>query len=228
MIEPILNRLRGTGEIFSISLFKVTGTIIYALYLGVLFGLVTQSYGVGIITLIGFLAGESFGWGKWVGSLCYPNRYTEQSKLDIQYLDKEGYSFPYIHYIANSIIKERDNFIWYCRVALFLRGFIWAMFIYIGLLFTNEIVNTFILYINEIVAIPIQYINVVEIALIDYLIVCIIYGLGFPFACYLATLKSFNYKNRFISIVGEWESQEIYYGVIHMLCNIYIIYTILY
>ena len=33
-MEILLNRWRGTGKIFSISIFNITGTIIYALYLG--------------------------------------------------------------------------------------------------------------------------------------------------------------------------------------------------
>ena len=106
MIEPILNRWRGTGDIFNVYKFSVTGTMIYAIYLALLFGLVTGSVIIGVVTLIGFLAGESFGWGKWVGTLV-----TDEPKdLEVEYLDKEGYGFPYIHYIANFIAPERENF----------------------------------------------------------------------------------------------------------------------
>lgn len=70
-MEIILNMERITGNIFSNSIFNITGTIIYALYLGLLFGSITEWY-IGALTSIGFLIGESFGWGKWVGSLCYP------------------------------------------------------------------------------------------------------------------------------------------------------------
>ena len=65
-MEAILNRWRGTGVIFSISNLNTTGTMIYALYIGLLFGLLSTWY-VGLLSLGLFLLGESFGWGKWAG-----------------------------------------------------------------------------------------------------------------------------------------------------------------
>ena len=62
-MEILLNRWRGTGDIFYISKFAITGTMIYAIYLALLFGLVTQNVTVGVVTLIGFFAGVSFGFG---------------------------------------------------------------------------------------------------------------------------------------------------------------------
>lgn len=199
-MEILLNRWRGTGDIFNIWKLRITGTMIYALYIGLLFGVLTQNIFIAVLTLIGFLAGESFGWGKWVGALCYPETKTD---LQLQYDDLEGYSFPFIHYIANFIVKEKENFFQYCRVALGLRGFIWAMLIYITLMLFG-------------------YISILE-----YIMICIIWGIGFPFACYISALKEFNFKNIFVSIIGKWETQEIYYGMIHFLCNIYIIITII-
>lgn len=193
-MEIILNRWRGTGNIFSISIFNITGTIIYALYLGLLFGLLTTWY-IGLLTSIGFLIGESFGWGKWVGSLCYPETKTDLQK---EYEDKEGYKFPFIHYVANFIIKEKENFFKYCNLALGIRGFIWGLLIYLPLVA--------------------EYISLIELFALS-----LIYGIGFPFACYLSRKKSFNYKSKFLSIIGKWESQEIYYGFVHFICNAYII-----
>ena len=103
-MEILLNRWRGTGDIFYISKFAITGTMIYALYIGLLFGLLTTWY-IGLLSLGLFLLGESFGWGKWVGALCYP----ENTNLQKEYEDKEGYKFPFIHYLANFIIKENDK-----------------------------------------------------------------------------------------------------------------------
>ena len=193
-METLLNRWRGTGNIFSISIFNITGTMIYALYLGLLFGSITEWY-IGILVLIGFLIGESFGWGKWVGALCYPETKTDLQK---EYEDKEGYNFPFIHYVANFIIKEKENFFKYCNLALGIRGFIWGLLIYLPLV--------------------VEYISLVELFALS-----LIYGIGFPFACYLSRKKSFNCKNKFISIVGKWESQEVHYGFIHFVCNAYII-----
>lgn len=199
LMEAVLNRWRGTGDIFYISKFAITGTMIYALYLGLLFGLLTTWY-IGLLSLGLFLLGESFGWGKWVGALCYPETKTDLQK---EYEDKEGYNFPFIHYIANFFIKEKENFFGYCNLALGLRGFIWGAILYLAL-------------------VSFGYISIIE-----YVALAFVYGIGFPFACYLSRKKSFNYKNKFISIVGKWETQEIYYGFIHMLCNIYVVYRIM-
>ena len=62
MMETILNRWRGTGIIFS----HITGTMIYALYIGLLFGLLSTWY-VGLLSLGLFLLGESFGVGIVTG-----------------------------------------------------------------------------------------------------------------------------------------------------------------
>lgn len=199
IMEILLNRWRGTGNMFGISIFNITGTMIYALYLGLLFGLITEWY-IGILVLICFLIGESFGWGKWVGALCYPETKTNLQK---EYNDKEGYNFPFIHYIANFIIPEKKEFFKYCNLALYLRGMIWALFLYLPLVVFNYI------------------------SYLEYIIISIICGFGFPLACYLSRKKSFNYKNKFISVVGKWETQEVYYGFIHFICNAYIILKVL-
>lgn len=198
-MEILLNRWRGTGTIFSISIFNITGTMIYALYLGLLFGLLTTWY-IGLLTSIGFLLGESFGWGKWVGSLCYP----ENTNLQKEYQDKEGYKFPFIHYLANFIIKEKVSYFKYCNLALCFRGMIWGLCLYLGLVLFDYI------------------------SYLEYIIISLLYAIGFPLACYLSRKKSFNYKNKFISIVGKWESQEFYYGFIHFICNAYIIFKYLF
>ena len=198
-METILNRWRGTGDIFNVYKFRVTGTMIYALYIGLLFGLLTTWY-IGLLSLGLFLLGESFGWGKWVGALCYPET---KKDLEKEYEDKEGYNFPFIHYIANFIVNEKKYFFKYCNLALFIRGMIWGLFLYLALVLFDYI------------------------SYLEYIIVSIIYGIGFPLSCYLSRKKSFNYKSKFISIVGKWETQEIYYGFIHMLCNIYVVYRIM-
>lgn len=191
-MEILLNRWRGTGKIYKF----LTGAILYGLYIGLLLGLITQNILVGLLTIGLFLLGESFGWGKWVGSLCYPEK---QINLQKNYDDLEGYNFPYIHYVANAIVKERLDYHAYCQIALFFRGSIWGLCIYLALVIFNYI------------------------SIFDYILISLTYGIGFPLACHIATLKSFNYKNRFISIVGRWETQEIYYGAVHFICNMYII-----
>ena len=191
-MEILFNRWRGTGLIYK----RLTGTMIYAIYLALLFGLVTQSIYIGLFTIISFLLAESMGFGKWVGALCYPENKTDLQK---EYDDLEGYNFPYIHQMANYITPERKNFFKYCNTALFIRGLIWGLCLYLPL-------------------VGFEYISI-----IDYALVSLVYGLGFPFACYLSRLKSFNIKYKYLSIKDRWETQELYYGFIHMICNIYLI-----
>ena len=57
-MEIIINRLRGTGVIFSISKLNITGTMIYALYVGLLFYFLTTCY-IGLLSICLFLLGES-------------------------------------------------------------------------------------------------------------------------------------------------------------------------
>lgn len=194
-METFLNRWRGTGIIFS----PITGTMIYALYIGLLFGLLSTWY-IGLLSIALFLLGESFGWGKWVGSLCYP----ENTNLQKEYEDKEGYKFPFIHYLANFIIKEKVSYFKYCNLALYFRGMIWGLCLYLPLIVFNYI------------------------SYLEYVIISIIWGVGFPLSCYLSRKKSFNYKSKFISIVGKWETQEVYYGFFHFICNTYIIFKYLF
>ena len=58
-MEVLLNRWRGTGNI----VWKIKGVHLYTLYVGLLFGILGGWY-AGMITAIGFMIGESFGWGK--------------------------------------------------------------------------------------------------------------------------------------------------------------------
>ena len=129
MIESILNRFRGTGNIFKISSVPITGNILYAVYIALVIGILyyTTIYGfididfsifsihivfmlneyitaviVGLITGSLYMLGESMGWGKWVGSLAHPE---STISLEYRYADDEGTRFPFIHKTANFFIK---------------------------------------------------------------------------------------------------------------------------
>ena len=192
-MEILLNRWRGTGKIAG----PVTGAMIYAVYVGLLFGLVTQTWWIGVLMVGTFLLGESMGWGKWIGSICYPN----EVSLEQRYLDKEGYGFPYTHYIANAIVAERENYTGYCQVALGIRGMWWAAIMYAPLLF-------------------------VGLAWYVYVIAVAMWAVGFPLACWLSTKKEFAYANKIVSVVGRWETQEVYYGVVQMVANLIVVVTL--
>ena len=54
MVEPILNRWRGTGKIIG----PVTGTNLYALYIAIVVSLVSEWYW-GVLAGLAFIVGES-------------------------------------------------------------------------------------------------------------------------------------------------------------------------
>ena len=105
-LPVLLNRWRGTGTIVTIGKFHLIGNIIYALYIAGIIGCAYAltfggwiSVGYGLLGGILYIAGESFAWGKWVG---YLTHYEGEGKHD--YDNDDGRSFPYIHYIAQSIV----------------------------------------------------------------------------------------------------------------------------
>ena len=183
-MEILLNRWRGTGVIFC----KIKGVQIYALYLGLLIGFLSTYY-YGLLTSLLFLIGESFAWGKWVGSLCHPENITDEVKNS-----KCGKSFPYIHYIANYIQNQDKDYKLYCQIALAIRGFIWwspimILIGYIGLLdWYAVLLNTIIL------------------------------SIGFPIACIIGKNIDISYNSKYLNLSKGWENQEVVYGIIQFVC----------
>lgn len=103
----ILNRLRGTQGIWS----KIIGLFI-ALVVQIAFGNPYVSTLVGL----GYIIGESFGWGEWVGTL-------SSNREQIQ-KNEEGKNNG-IQWLASKVIDPTKDWINYCRVALTIRGFYW-------------------------------------------------------------------------------------------------------
>ena len=185
MIESVLNRFRGTGEIFKISSVSVSGNVIYTVYIALVVALLSTWY-YGIIAGGLYMLGESMGWGKWVGSLCYPESTTS---LEARYADDEGVRFPFIHKTANMIVKERENYLAYCNIALGIRGLYW----WLPLLMFMAVVG----------------ITSYWLAILG----SILLGVGFPAACYMASITKFEFTWWKISCVGAWERQELIYGL---------------
>lgn len=214
MIESILNRFRGTGEIFKISSVPITGNILYAVYIALVIGVVyyTTVYGfididfsiysihiafilneyvpaiiVGLISGGLYMLGESMGWGKWVGSLCHPE---STITLESRYADDEGTRFPFIHKTANAIVKERENYLRYCQVALAIRGLYW----WLPLLMFMAVIG----------------ITSYWVAILG----SILLGIGFPLACYIGSKLDYNGRFWLINYSKGWENQELVYGLI--------------
>lgn len=182
VLTGVLNRWRGTGDLFKIGKLRVTGVMVYALYLAMVIGVLSTWY-YGIVVAMLFVAGESFAWGKWIGYLVSDNGEKE-------YWNDNGKSFPYIHQMADFIVKEKDNYLWYCRTALAIRGFIWWTPLYLLL----------------------AGIGVISVA--EALISGIILGISFPLACWLGKRLTFAYKSKWLVVETPWERQEVVYGVL--------------
>jgi hypothetical protein len=113
-IGALLNRMR--GGLFSVPTFLV------AIPFGLLAYYISGLWYIGIAGYVLYLAGESDGWGKWLGSLCY--RVDSMSAKT----EKEGI-FGWIDGVCSKVFPDylTDNEAWfnYCRLALTLRGFQW-------------------------------------------------------------------------------------------------------
>ena len=199
MIEcSILNRLRGTGDVLRVGSFRVTGIMLYALYLMIVVSLVPEWY-YGLAFVVLFVAGESYAWGKWIGYLVdYEDEHSPE------YDSKVGKSFPYIHYIANAIVSERVNYKKYCQVALAIRGFVWFAPMYAVLGYAGLI-------------------NWIEVAVIS-----IVLAVGFPIAAYAGRNWDYNAKFGVLEFKRGWENQEVVYGLIQGLCLWYVILKVVY
>ena len=183
MIEcSVLNRLRGIGDVLRVGSFRVTGIMIYALYLMIVVSLVTEWY-YGLAFVVLFVAGESYAWGKWVGYLV-----DYEGEHSPEYDSKVGKSFPYTHYIANAIVSERVNYKRYCQVALALRGFVWFAPMY-AVLWYAELINW-----------------------IEAAVISIVLAVGFPIAAYIGRNWDYNAKFGVLEFKRGWENQELVYG----------------
>lgn len=118
----ILNRLRGTWGWFA----KVNAVVLWLLVY-----LAYSNYYIAIICSLGYLLGESFGWGEWVGNLTTHRRNTTETLEDEG--EKNG-----IKYIATRLAPDwPNNYLRYCRVALVLRGAYWWLLALGALLYVS-------------------------------------------------------------------------------------------
>ena len=227
MIEcSALNRLRGTGvikhfgtiRVDEIKLWKITvpkievevklvWNHVYGLYLALVFGLLAMNVWAGLAVLSAYLVGESKGWGEWVGAL---TRYDtkDENWLEKQYKDNEGVGFPYIHQIANSIVKEQiegefeaklKQYHRYATLALILRGMFWWGLVY-GVLAGFGLISA-----------------------VETMLITVLLGVGFPIACWLGKIIKYEAKFGVIEFKRGWENQEVMYGLIQGLCLWYVI-----
>ena len=179
----ILNRLRGTWSWMA----KVVGIVI-----GILVYLITSDMYIAVASASLYLIGESFGWGKWIGGVYRKNVTATQAQL----LDLEGRNNG-VHWLANTIFPERENYYKYCYTALMFRGMLWF-----GL-------TLFPLYIGGYIPIDIYIGSVLFL------------GVGFPVSIRIGayTETKFSFK----SINGFWEQAEVWYGFMQDIVLVFIL-----
>lgn len=199
----ILNRLRGTESWMS----KVISIILFVIvYLS--FGNVYVASAVGL----GYLLGESFGWGEWVGTLC-----VKRENMNLEgFVSTEGQSWG-IKQLAQFITKidfsnlTVSEWIKYCNVALAIRGLYW--------------------WIPTLA--PLYFVGVSGFVLVS---VIVLLSIGFPIACYIGylTAPKFNIHFKFfekydlpLEMAGGWEHQEVWYGLMQDISFICIIISII-
>ena len=69
----ILNRLRGMRGFVAKIIGLLLGILVYLLY---------GNYYVAIVVCAGYIAGESFGWGEWIGNLAVHKNNTRTKALE--------------------------------------------------------------------------------------------------------------------------------------------------
>ena len=112
----ILNRLRGRYAYFAKINALVVALLIFA-FLG--------NFYLALICGLGYLAGESKGWGVWVGALVTHSSFKDERENRL------------IERVAAKLFNPRAQWLAYCRFCLFLRGLIWWMPVFVPLLFAD-------------------------------------------------------------------------------------------
>lgn len=226
LLEAVLNRLRGTGvikhfgtlKIEEIKIWKLTvpkievevklvWNHVYGLYLALVVGLLAMNIWAGLAVLVAYLVGESKGWGEWVGALTRWETKDEEW-LQRQYDDEEGVGFPYIHQIANIIVKEQiegtleeklKQYHKYAILALTLRGMFWWGLVY-GTASMFGVVSA-----------------------LEAVVITVALGIGFPVACWLGKKIDFSKKYGVVHLSRGWENQELVYGLMQGIALWYVV-----
>ena len=172
----MLNRLRGTEGLWS----KIIGLLL-ALIVQIAFNNPYVSIAVGL----GYIIGESFGWGEWIGNL------TTHRKNKTDTLEDEGENNG-IKYIATKLVPNWNvAFIKYCRVALGIRGIYWWLPTLAPLYFVGF---------N-----PLVILVCVAVLSIGFPLAC---ELGYYFS------DKISFEKYGVSFRGGWELQEGFYGIL--------------
>jgi len=138
------------------------------------------------IPLGGYLMGESWGWGEWIGGII-------DHGANPQLTNKQGFENG-IHWIANQVFDEEKRYLNYCRFALFLRGIWWWLPALLSLLVFGAM-------------------GVWYWAIIKFIIAMVVIGMGFPLSVEISrwwNLRKDKYDGNVV-----WAEAEALYGGLH-------------
>lgn len=172
----ILNRLRGTQGLWS----KIIGLLL-ALVVQIAFGNPYVSIAVGL----GYIIGESFGWGEWVGTLSVHQKDIKREMYTMDEGKNNG-----IAWLASKVFNPETDWINYCRVALTIRGFYWWL---------------------PTLA-PLYFVGFNPLVLLGCILFL---AVGFPIACEIGYLlrDKISFEKYGLEFRGGWEIQEGAYGL---------------
>ncbi len=173
-----LNRARGGG-------IKGSAPFI-GMALGWFIAMVFGNPYVGFAVAVGYILGESFGWGEWVGTLSVHQKDIKREMYTMEEGKNNG-----IAWLASKVFNPETNWINYCRVALSIRGLYWWL---------------------PVLA-PLHFVGFSPYCLA---LAVVILGVGFPIACEIGyrTSKLFSINKPYFQMTGGWEHQEVAYGLI--------------
>lgn len=203
------NRIRGDGTIWLLpggrfipawligdSLSTISSSFLATFYIGLLhgvLGLALTPYDLPVTFKIYVMAAfisfyflfECFGWEKWTSWIFWRGESWVQPRIGF-YNAKE----IWVDQLANLIVHEGKNYLWHCRVALFLRGVWWfgPLWVLFGVL------------------------GVASIWLC--LAAILVIGLGFPVSCELARLVGTPPAWLGPYLHNEWEFAEAVHGLV--------------
>lgn len=170
----ILNRLRGTYSWFVF----ISG---FALY-GIVYSF--SNMHLALMVMTGYVLGESMGWGKWIGGIINGNTIATPNNL----AEKEGTKNG-IHFLANLIAPQINNYQHYCMAALAIRGFYWA------------------------------FLTILPLAFFGYIDYCTLYvtslllAIAFPLSIIIGKHTTFTFNFYYFKVNNVWERSEVLYGL---------------
>lgn len=131
-IFSLLNRVRG-------GLLKVKGisAFIAAGFLSAFIFAVTLNHWAASAFFVAYIAGESFGWGKWLVVL--PRTLTQEEYNTSPWIARDDGKNNGIHQLANALFAEHKNYYKYAITALMFRGTLWMLPVFFALGVTNAI-----------------------------------------------------------------------------------------